>query len=59
MKNSHEDVIVVYADATIAFPVLCLYALSMEGPRKPKRLYKKLDQYYQKLSDDYFSKGKK
>ena len=58
VKDSHEDVIVVYADATIAFPVLCLYALSMESPRKPKRLYKKLGQYYDDLSETYFNKNK-
>ncbi len=58
VKDSHEDVIVVYADATIAFPVMCLYALSKEKSRKPKRLYKKLDQYYKELSETYFSKMK-
>jgi hypothetical protein len=58
VKDSHEDVIVVYADATIAFPVLCLYALSMENPRKPKRLYKKLEKYYDELSEIYFNKKK-
>ncbi|HET6458456.1 MAG TPA: deoxyhypusine synthase family protein, partial [Nitrosopumilaceae archaeon] len=58
VKDSHEDVIVVYADATIAFPVLCLYALSKEKSRKPKRLYKKLGQYYEELSKSYFNKKK-
>src|SRR3990170_355009 len=58
IKDSHEDVIVVYADATIAFPVLCLYVLSMESSRKPKRLYKKLGQYYTDLSETYFNKKK-
>jgi len=56
IKDSHEDVIMVYADATIAFPVLCLYALSQEKPRKPKRLYKKLNQYYKSLAETYFNK---
>jgi 5-bromo-4-chloroindolyl phosphate hydrolysis protein len=28
-----------------------LYALSNEEPRKPKRLYKKLDKYYKSLQD--------
>lgn len=56
VKDSHEDVIVVYADSTIAFPVLCLYALSQEKTRKPKRLYKKLGQYYDNLSELYFKK---
>jgi len=54
VKDAHEDVIMVYADATIAFPVLCLYALSTEKPRKPKRLYKKLGKYYKDLANTYF-----
>ena len=41
----------MYADATIAFPILALYALSNEKPRKPKRLYKKLDKYYKTLQN--------
>ena len=46
--------VTVYADATIAFPILALYVLSNQKTRKPKRLYKKLDKLYEKLSDDYF-----
>jgi deoxyhypusine synthase len=56
VKDAHEDVIMVYADATIAFPILCLYALSTEKPRKPKRLYKKLGKYYKDLGETYFNK---
>ncbi len=51
VHDSHEDLITVYTDATIAFPILALYALSNEEPRKPKRLYKKLDKYYKSLQD--------
>ena len=51
VQNSHEDLITVYADATIAFPILALYALSNEKPRKPKKLYKKLDKYYESLQN--------
>ena len=56
VKDAHEDVIMVYADATIAFPILCLYALSTKKPRKPKRLYKKLNKYYKDLAETYFNK---
>lgn len=59
VKSSHEDVVVVYADATIAFPVLCLYVLGMEKARKPKRLYKKLGKYYDELSELYFKNKSK
>jgi deoxyhypusine synthase len=56
IKDPREDVVTVYADSTIAFPIMCLYAISNEKPRKPKRLYKKLDQYYKKLEEIYFKK---
>ena len=56
VQDSHTGVVTVYADATIAFPILALYVLSNQKTRKPKRLYKKLDQFYQNLSDDYFKK---
>ncbi len=59
VQDSHHDMVTVYADATIAFPILALYVLSNQTPRKPKRLYKKLDSFYQKLSDDYFSSTQK
>ncbi len=54
VQDAHKDMITVYADATIAFPIIALYILSNQEPRKPKRLYKKLDGFYKKLSDDYF-----
>ncbi len=59
VQDSHTGVVTVYADATIAFPILALYVLSNQKTRKPKRLYKKLDQFYQNLSDDYFKKPTK
>ena len=54
VQDAHNGMVTVYADATIAFPILALYVLSNQKTRKPKRLYKKLDSLYQKLSDDYF-----
>ena len=58
VKDAHEDVIMVYTDATIAFPIMCLYALSNKKPRKPKRLYKKLDEYYASIQNARFQKSK-
>ena len=55
VQDAHNGMITVYADATIAFPILALYALSNQKQRKPKRLYKKLGKYYEKLSQDYFN----
>ena len=54
VQDAHDGMITVYADATIAFPILALYVLSNQKSRKPKRLYKKLTKYYEKLSQDYF-----
>ncbi|MBA4437268.1 MAG: deoxyhypusine synthase family protein, partial [Nitrosopumilaceae archaeon] len=58
IQDSHEGIITVYADATIAFPILALYVLSNQKEREPKRLYKKIDQLYDKLSKDYFNNPK-
>ncbi len=49
VQDSHEDLITVYTDSTIAFPVLALYALANEEPKEPKRIYKNLDKYYETL----------
>jgi homospermidine synthase (spermidine-specific) (EC 2.5.1.45) len=46
--------VTVYADTTIAFPILALYVLSNQQSREPKRLYKKIGKLYNKLSKDYF-----
>jgi len=50
--------VTVYADATIAFPILALYVLSNQKSRKPKRLYKKLDEMYDNLKKDYLKNPK-
>jgi deoxyhypusine synthase len=54
IQDSHNGIITVYADATIAFPILALYVLSNQKSREPKRLYKKIGELYNKLSEDYF-----
>ena len=54
VQDAHNGMVTVYADVTIAFPILALYVLSNQKTRKPKRLYKKLDKLYEKLSEDYF-----
>ena len=60
VQDAHKGMVTVYADATIAFPILALYVLSNQNPRKSKRLYKKLDKLYKNLSEDYFKNlGKK
>jgi len=51
--------VTVYADATIAFPILALYVISNQKSRKPKRLYKKLDSYYDNLKSGFFQNAEK
>lgn len=58
IQDAHNDMVTVYADATIAFPILALYVLSNQKTRKPKRLYKKLDKMYDTLKKDYLSNPK-
>ena len=53
VQDAHSGLVTVYADATIAFPILALYAISNHAPRKPRRLYDRLGEMYERLSSDY------
>ncbi|MFQ5921054.1 MAG: deoxyhypusine synthase, partial [Nitrososphaerales archaeon] len=57
VKTSHENLITVYGDASISFPLLCLYVIAKHKPRQPKRLYAKLGGYYEKLKTVYESEN--
>ncbi len=54
VQDAHRGMITVYADATIAFPILALYVISGQESRRPRRLYKKLGGLYDSLKKDYF-----
>ncbi len=53
IQDAHSGVVTVYADTTIAFPLLALYVISNQKSKKPKRLYDKLNTMYEKLRSDY------
>ena len=53
IQDAHHGVVTVYTDSTIAFPILALYVLSNQKSRKPKRLYKRLTSFYNRLCEDY------
>ncbi len=53
IQDAHHDMITVYADTTIAFPILALYIISNQKPRKPKRIYKKIGKYYKNLQKQF------
>lgn len=55
VKTSHENLVTVYGDASISFPLLCLYAISKRKSRQPKRLYTKIGEYYEELKTLYES----
>ena len=57
IQDAHKGMATVYADATIAFPILALYAISNHEPRTPKRLYDRLGDMYEKLRSDYLKSG--
>ncbi len=49
------DSVVVYADSTIAAPLLVAYALSRAKPRRLKRLYERRDELVEKLRKDFLA----
>jgi deoxyhypusine synthase len=57
VHDAHQDMITVYSDLTIAFPILALYVLSNNKSRKPKRLYKKLGMYYNNLKEEFLKEN--
>lgn len=56
VQDAHEGLVTVYSDTTIAFPIIAAYVLATQKPRKPKRLYKNLGKFYEKLQNDYLQK---
>jgi len=53
VKEATRNNAVVYADSSIAAPILLAYALSLRGPRKPKRIMKKKDEWTQEIIKAY------
>jgi deoxyhypusine synthase len=49
------DSVVVYADSTIAAPLLVAYAVSRVKPRRLKRLYERRDELVEKLKKDFLA----
>ena len=50
------DSVVVYADSTIAAPLLCAYALSRAEPRLLRRLYDTRESMLDRLRRDYLDR---
>ncbi|HKB07491.1 MAG TPA: deoxyhypusine synthase family protein, partial [Candidatus Polarisedimenticolia bacterium] len=49
------DSVVVYADSTIAAPLLVAYAMSRVKPRRAKRLYERRDELVENLKKDFLA----
>lgn len=52
------DAVVAYVDSTIALPLITAYALDKVGKRKPKRLYKRREEFMAVLKKE-FEKAKR
>ncbi|MGH2486885.1 MAG: deoxyhypusine synthase family protein, partial [Ktedonobacterales bacterium] len=48
-----SDSVVIYADTTIAFPLLAAYAVSRAGPRARKELYARREEMLAALRESY------
>lgn len=53
IQDAHKGMITVYADTTIAFPILALYVISNHAPRPQRRIYDYLSEYYKRLRSDW------
>jgi deoxyhypusine synthase len=58
VQDSHEGLVTVYTDSTIAFPIIAAYVLATQKPRKPKRIYKDLNKFYTKLQTEFLKNAK-
>ena len=58
IKTSHKDNIIVYGDASVYFPLLCAYVMSVCKPRKQKNLYDKKNFWIEDMKRKYL-KGRK
>jgi len=47
------DAVICYIDATVALPIITAYALAKHGPRQPKRLYERRDEFMALLKAEY------
>ena len=50
VKDARRNNVVVYSCASITFPILCQYVLSMNKPREPRRLYRRIEELVGELS---------
>ncbi|HEX3085536.1 MAG TPA: deoxyhypusine synthase family protein [Pyrinomonadaceae bacterium] len=47
------DAVVCYLDSTVALPIITAYALAKHQPRKPRRLYKRREEFMELLMTEY------
>ena len=52
------DAVVCYVDSTVAFPLLAHYALARSKPRKLKRLFDRLPEIMELVSEEYWKHNK-
>jgi deoxyhypusine synthase len=52
------DTVTCYLDSTVALPLLTVYALATQKPRKPRRLMDRLGDLTQQLEKEYGNRRK-
>jgi deoxyhypusine synthase len=50
--------VIVYADTTIALPLLTSYVLARRHPRPRKRLYDRREELIRTLRETYYARGR-
>jgi deoxyhypusine synthase len=55
--ESLPDSVTCYTDSTIALPLLTAYALARHAPRQLRRLYDRRESDYERLKNDFQSRG--
>lgn len=55
VRDADRGMATVYADSTIAFPILAMHVMATQEPRKPRRLYGRLGGLYSALRKEYLA----
>jgi deoxyhypusine synthase len=53
IKSAHEGNVIVYGDSSVYFPLLCSYILSECRPRRPKRIFRKKNEWLKQMKNAY------
>lgn len=58
IKSAHKGNVIVYGDSSVYFPLLSSYIMSECRPRKPKRIYRKKNEWLKQMKEAYLQSQK-